>query len=136
MTDHFRPTGASVTVLDVEQLNKALAEHFPVEGDEQPLKAYPQVLALKHGTDDQWAVICEEGVGWEVVDGEVGVLVHAGMFIMDTIRLPIDAVLAAAEESTEVELADSIRRFGDRLETNFNIWYQFVTGKHTWEVAR
>lgn len=68
-------------------------------------------------------VICTEGVGWEPDENNlVPISYHngwrSGYVMAGTSRL-IDEALT----TDEVNLADFIRKFGDRLENNYSIWY-------------
>lgn len=69
-----------------------------------------------------WAVICGEGVGYVPTDYnlyEIPIFAYHG----GSSRFLIGAnVLESAITDIEVDLADHVRTFGDRLEGNFSLW--------------
>jgi hypothetical protein len=81
-------------------------------------------------------VICGEGVGWEVNDDnhlsipfygrwkdhEEGTT-HFSMTPSTELEFSPNDVRNMAS-GNEIDLADLVREFGDRLETNFGIWYR------------
>lgn len=80
-------------------------------------------------------VICDEGVGWEVSEDkplELSVYVEHGPNSIAII--PSFAITLSPEQVAEhlpkgeaVDLADFIRAFGARLETNFRVWEDALT---------
>lgn len=83
---------------------------------------YGYALAVSAG---KVYVICTEGVGWEVTsDRPLFVDSMAGGY-----ELPLAAVMAAASLGKTVDLADHIRTFGSRLDSNHYQWHARLTGK-------
>lgn len=77
-------------------------------------------------TDDGIATICDEGVGWLEVDGQLTIEVFYDG-IRQYIDVPTHFVVDAIDGYTE-ELADFIRTFGSRLERNFGVWKRQIDG--------
>jgi hypothetical protein len=78
--------------------------------------------------DGRHYVICSEGVGWEVTDDRpLTVQTYAGT----TYELSLFDVQwrAAADDASDVDLADHIRTFGSRLDANHYGWVARLSGK-------
>lgn len=81
---------------------------------ERPVYGY----ALGRGNDGKTYVICTEGVGWEVTpDRPLFVDTWSGGYDM-----PLSEVVDRAAHGEDVDLADHVRTFGSRLESNFHMW--------------
>ena len=71
------------------------------------------------------ATICTEGVGWwKNDDGKYLVGFYVG-YSNPSYYMTEDELLSCVS-SEQVDLADFIRSFGDRLENNFDLWYYQV----------
>jgi hypothetical protein len=70
-------------------------------------------------------VICSEGVGWLVSDDEP---LYVDTMAGEVVVILAD-VLTAARQGADVDLADFVRSFGDRLECNFYLWHRKLNGK-------
>jgi hypothetical protein len=82
-------------------------------------------------TDMKMWMVNTEGVGWEVdSDGNIGVWVRPAGGWFSEVRVPIpEAVLRGLQTMEMVDLADHVRAFGDRLESNFSLWFDtFMAG--------
>ena len=107
-----RKRGTMVDVIDLSAYGRATYEPF----------AY----AVANGKE---YVICSEGVGWEVssekpliVDVTVESKDEKGTFFYwETVTIPVEKVRELVTGET-VDLADHIRTFGSRLDTNHYIW--------------
>lgn len=77
-------------------------------------------LGEHHG--DMW-VICSEGVGWEVPDEGFSV----NDYDPDCPRWSKEE-LRGMRDGLPVDLADWVRVFGARLETNHRLWFARLTG--------
>ncbi|WP_271986648.1 hypothetical protein [Pseudoclavibacter terrae] len=120
-----RPTGAVAVKLDADiLLNRARA----AQAARDP-RFVPE--ALTHGPRPQMliavdrgnaAVVNGEGVGEvEQDDDRIDVwFTHEGFW--DTVELTLEDLNEAATEET-IDLADGIRRFGDRLDLNHHSWF-------------
>jgi hypothetical protein len=89
-------------------------------GTERPMMTY----ALAHGPDGRNYVICSEGVGWEVTTDEpLYVQTFSGGY-----ELSLAEVFTASAHGTDVDLADHIRTFGSRLDSNHYMWHARLSG--------
>ena len=125
-----RRRGATATVLDREMLLVAAREQFPSQ--------YPDFAeeagGLTHGpghqmlleTADGLAVVNSEGVGNGTVDGTISLHFSYG-FTWTPVTLTVEQV-EAAKTSETIDLADGIRTFGDRLDSNHFLWWSRATG--------
>lgn len=81
--------------------------------------------AYAMGPDGTEYVVCSEGVGWVVDDSHP--------LVVDTFSggysLPLDTVRDRAIAGTDVDLADHVRTFGSRLESNFWSWHYRINGR-------
>jgi hypothetical protein len=97
-----------------------------------------KVLISKRGKDDieaesmvvvnthkGLATICHEGVGWWKNDEEKYLTAGYVGFNNIVYYLTEDELLSCLS-SEQVDLAEFINTFGDRLETNFDLWYSQV----------
>lgn len=91
-------------------------DHDPARLEHGPL---PQMLIV---VDDlKHAVVNGEGVG--KVEQEDGTVEVAFVYGMSVLNLPINVEDALRLASADrIDLADGIRTFGDRLDTNHSIW--------------
>lgn len=100
-------------------------EYFRSEGwvVDGPLVIANDSKSKSTDPDRQYAIVCTEGVGWEADDfGRISVPIRNNGFSYQ--RVDIYAkVLWDLRTGEQVDLADHVRTFGDRLETNFSIWY-------------
>lgn len=124
-----RTRGVTLRVLD---FTKILAEEgLPLEEGERAHLGFEPYAAAEH--NGQLYVVCNEGVGWKVSEDEP---LRLDIFVdhPDTIAifprwqllLPPDAVRSAMTDE-ETDLADLIRSFGFRLESNFWTLYRELT---------
>lgn len=116
----------------IGEIRQMLAE----KGEKEYETLTPEAIAVGVASDGKVYGICSEGVGWEVTDEERLVIdVHGSnetsfsMFPVACIKMGKAEVLAACEGGEEVDLADWVRAFGDRLETNFGIWFRTLQAK-------
>lgn len=122
MTREPRTRGTTGLKLDPAKLTEALQKAQP----EHDLVPFGELLLVT--TKEGAAVLCTEGVGWTEHKGLVSVLAKNNeprSFQSFEVELPVEAVTEAATDE-EVDLADFIRVFGDRLEANFRIWRNAV----------
>jgi hypothetical protein len=93
--------------------------------DATPGNAPAYGYALAEAPDGRTYAICSEGVGWEVTEDRP--------LIVDTFAggyaLSLSEVTDRAERGTDVDLADFVRTFGARLESNFFQWSYRLSGK-------
>ena len=123
-----RTRGVTLRVLDLTPVLADIAEPGPGETVRAGFDPYATV---EH--DGHLYVVCNEGVGWEVTDDDplpVDLYVSAptgfGIFPRWEVTLtPADVHRLATDD--EVDLADLIRSFGARLESNFWAWHRTLT---------
>lgn len=73
-------------------------------------------------------MVNEEGVGCIAKNGTIGVWVSAA-FERIRIDIPVDDIIVAATAET-IDLADGIRIFGARLDSNHHRWFTAYTGTY------
>lgn len=104
-----RTRGTIVRTLDLSEI-----------ADVSPAYGY----AYATGTDGTEYVICTEGVGWKLTDSDPLVVDY-----WDRVRMvPIATVRELAARGTDTDLADFVRVFGARLESNFYGWQRRIGG--------
>lgn len=131
MTESNRPTGAIARVLDEERLLEI--------GKQYAVQEYPELKArdLNHGPLPQMifgvdrgkaaAIVNTEGVG-SVQDENNHVDVYfRSDYTIFPVRIPLDALTDAVTETT-IDLADGIRTFGARLDSNHYTWFRQYSG--------
>lgn len=117
-----------VDLLDSDQLLQAARESYT--GEDKSFQLYsPCVIAdaLKTTGTIRAAVINTEGVGnFLHKDGHVDIYVAWWHGYVQPITINADVILdlwtEAVYNKSQVDLADHIRVFGDRLEDNFSLW--------------
>jgi hypothetical protein len=102
--------------------NRKLGDLLNAKTNRSDLEGETMVVA---NTDKGLATVCSEGVGWwKNDDGKYLVGAWVG-YSNPTFYLTEDELLSCLS-SEEVDLAKFINTFGDRLETNFDLWYEQV----------
>ena len=99
-------------------------------GDASSVMPMHCAIGLIPNTDDGWgdplaAVICNEGVGWEQDDRNT-IFVPCWQGI-NGVRVGTERLLNECRTGEEIDLANFIRSFGDRLEGNFHTWHSRLT---------
>ena len=138
MRDRERTRGVTLRLLDLSDIEESALErynqHLAIDGkepvDRMSVGSEPFAVAEKDGT---MYVVCNEGVGWEITDEdplEIDLYSHKGnsfgIFPVMSASLKPEEVRNRTT-ATEVDLADHIRTFGARLESNFNEWYSALS---------
>jgi hypothetical protein len=155
MREVDRPRGTMLRKIDGKRLSEAacakvnawLAEHAADAGETmvEMTPVYPP-LAVSD-TDAGLFVVCSEGVGWEVredkpltdvpfsarwTDREGKPYANTGGGSYNAFSLTAEEVRQLAKGGEEIDLADLVRSFGDRLENNFSLWhYRINEGSRT-----
>jgi hypothetical protein len=122
-----RKRGATGRLIDGDALSGAIDEGYRVDG--------PLLLIW---TPEGPCVLLTEGVGYAVnPEGTLPVPVRgeAMSLFVELVELPAADVVAAAT-GAEVDIADHIRVFGARLESNYSLWYRAITGHSPHERPR
>lgn len=109
-----RTKGVMVHLLDQTKADEYLSKIVP---DYYGKADYMAVVVTKKGL----ATLCTEGVGWNAdANGKVPINCSWGMST-GYIDIPVEDLDSLVSDEM-VDLADFIRVFGDRLESNFYIW--------------
>lgn len=126
-----RMTGATTTILDSEALLSAARTVLTAQDPALDLSRLsselgPQMLFAVDG--GAAAVVNVEGVG-EVAEGDTIAVYFTEGFGVFPVALPVDAVAASATKET-IDLADGIRTFGSRLDSNHRRWRSRYSGRY------
>lgn len=84
---------------------------------------------LIESKDGRAAVVNVEGVGAFEDEGTVTVWATEG-FGSFPVEVPVTAIVEAATDE-EIDLADGIRTFGARLDSNHHLWWLEYRGRYT-----
>jgi hypothetical protein len=115
-------TSIMVNQIDTDKLTKLLYwKNVEVGSDTRPEGEAMVVVNTPEGL----ATVCHEGVGWNKNE-EGKYLVSGWIGYSDIVYRITEQELLSCLSSEQVDLADFINRFGDRLESNFDIWYNQV----------
>ena len=127
-----------VRVVDREKLSKAARKIIAVqygltakqcaEYEVEPLVVVRNSKRAQF-SDRDVCVVGTEGVGWECDEYGLALVPVSWKQSFGTtnyVRLS-GSVIANCLSDEEVDLADWVRVFGDRLEGNFDLWYQTAT---------
>ena len=90
---------------------------------------YPEPMVVVNGKNGL-ATVITEGVGWFAdKDGGIPINFYArnGYGSGGYVDVTEEELCGVISDKT-IDLADHIRTFGDRLETNFYIWQQYAKG--------
>jgi hypothetical protein len=128
---YTRPTGAVAAVLDAATLltaARAVADADPTLAD-LPLSDGPtpqMLIAVDRGVP---AIVNHEGVGGVLgEDGAVPVYFRSGTR-WEPIAIPLGAINEAITEK-RVDLAEGVRTFGARLDSNHRRWFDRYDSEH------
>jgi len=113
-------TRTSIMVNKID--NRKLGDLLNAKTDRSDLEGETMVVV---NTPEGLATVCSEGVGWwKNDDGKYLVGGWVG-YSNPTFYLAEDELLSCLS-SEEIDLAEFINKFGDRLEVNFDLWYDQV----------
>lgn len=118
-----RTFGTIVHVIDVEKATEFIKNRF--ENPEADIKA--DRMAVVNGKNGL-ATVLDEGVGWFA--DKVGLLpinYYGKNGNSGYIDITPEELKTLISDET-IDLADHIRVFGDRLETNLYVWQQYAKG--------
>ena len=111
-----------VNKIDTEKLTELMYLKNVEAGSDSRPKGEPMVIV---NTPEGLATICNEGVGWfKNDDGKYVVTGYMGY--SDVVYHITEDELLSLLSSEQVDLAEFIRSFGARLESNFYLWYEQV----------
>ena len=129
-----RITGINATPLDQDKLADAIADALVKAGETSVNRAKIEpmdAVVVWSQTGPAIAVVNDEGVGGYESEDQVRVWFtygKEGMFYHDVL-VPVADILGASEMPEEVDLADFIRTFGARLDSNHEIWARWALGQ-------
>jgi hypothetical protein len=118
-----RTFGTIVHVLDVEKATKFIKDRF--EDPEANITA--ERMAIVNG-EKGLATVITEGVGWFAdKDGGIPINYWGKNGNNGYIDVTAEELKTLISDET-IDLADHVRVFGDRLETNLYIWQSYAKG--------
>tara|TARA_B110000483_G_scaffold61562_1_gene76555 strand:+ start:1931 stop:2320 length:390 start_codon:yes stop_codon:yes gene_type:complete len=71
------------------------------------------------------ATICSEGVGWFKNDNDMYLVGFYQGYSNPSLHITEDELLSCLSD-TDIDMAEFISSFGDRLEVNYDLWYNQV----------
>lgn len=111
-----------VSKIDTNKASKLLQDHF----QDPSIKA--EEMAVVNGKRGV-ATVCNEGVGWFANDeGKFLLMGYYGAYGEVNMYATADE-LASIMSDEFIYLDEFVRSFGDRLETNYEIWYDQAQGQ-------
>lgn len=147
MSDRYanRTKGFMATKVDVEGLREYAVEYIRVVygndySDGKHYLAIHPLVAVRIDEPSEWtlgskklAVIINEGVGWVesegITDGLIPIPLDVSEYQIGGLEMRIHPRILARYITTEqIDLADWVRVFGDRLENNLAIWQNKTRG--------
>jgi hypothetical protein len=118
-----RTFGTIVHVLDVEKATAFIKNRF--ENPELDIKA--DRMAIVNGKNGL-ATVLDEGVGWFAdKDGGIPINYWGKNGNSGYIDITVEDLQTLISDET-IDLADHVRVFGDRLETNLYVWQSYAKG--------
>lgn len=120
-----RTRGTIAIEIPRSALKALIAEKAGIEAKEvRPEQTF--LLDRGEGLYPRYAIVNTEGVGQ--VEPDEGAPFQVYTETLDGYYLaPADKLVAAASEGWPHDLADVIRTFGARLESNFHLWQEWAT---------
>jgi hypothetical protein len=107
-----------VRQLDTTKLEKVIRSGIRASSTEQ-VEAEPMLVV---NTADGLATICREGVGWWKNDNDMYLVGFWQGYSNPSLHITENELLSCLSD-TDVDMAEFINTFGDRLEVNFDLWY-------------
>lgn len=118
-----RTFGTIVHVLDVEKATQFIKDHF----NDQTFDVKAERMAIVNGKNGL-ATVVTEGVGWYAdKDGGIPINYWGKNGQSGYIDITVDQLKTLISDET-IDLADHVRVFGDRLETNLYLWQNYAKG--------
>lgn len=114
-----------VSQIDLEKASIFFTDKARAEGYDQVVHAEPFAVV---STADGIATVCQEGVGWwDNEDGKHLLGGYVGSYGNPTYYVTSEE-LASLISDEMIEFSDFVNTFGDRLETNYSLWYDKIRG--------
>jgi hypothetical protein len=125
MTDRYsqRTFGTIVHLLDVEKATQFIKDFY----NDQEFDVTAERMAIVNG-ENGLATVITEGVGWYAdKDGGIPINYWGKNGRNGYIDITADQLKTLISDET-IDLADHVRVFGDRLETNLYLWQNYAKG--------
>ena len=110
-----------VRQLDLPKLEKVIRRGISASSTEQ-VEAEPMLVV---NTADGLATICREGVGWWKNDNDMYLVGFYQGYSNPSLHITENELLSCLSD-TDIDMAEFISSFGDRLEVNYGLWYDQV----------
>jgi hypothetical protein len=110
-----------VRQLDLPKLEKVIRRGLNASSTEQ-VQAEPMLVV---NTAKGLATICSEGVGWWKNDNDMYLVGFYQGYSNPSLHITENELLSCLSD-TDVDMAEFINKFGDRLEVNYDLWYNQV----------
>jgi hypothetical protein len=110
-----------VRQLDLTKLEKVIRSGISASSTDK-IEAEPMLVV---NTADGLATICREGVGWWKNDNDMYLVGFFQGYSNPSLHITENELLSCLSD-TDVDMAEFINKFGDRLEVNFDLWYNQV----------
>jgi hypothetical protein len=126
MTDYpdrysLRTKGTIVHLLDVEKATAFLKEKL----DAPDVEFYAEPMAIVNGKNGV-ATVIDEGVGWYAdAKGKLPINYFGKNGLSGYLDITPEELYPLISDET-TDLADFVRIFGDRLETNLSLWQSYA----------
>ena len=112
-----------VRQLDLTKLEKVIRSGISASSTDK-IEAEPMLVV---NTADGLATVCREGVGWWKNDNDMYLVGFFQGYSNPSLHITENELLSCLSD-TDVDMAEFINNFGDRLEVNFDLWYNQVKG--------
>jgi len=110
-----------VRQLDLPKLEKVIRRGISASSTEQ-VQAEPMLVV---NTPTGLATICSEGVGWFKNDNDMYLVGFYQGYSNPSLHITENELLSCLSD-TDIDMAEFINSFGDRLEVNYDLWYDQV----------
>jgi hypothetical protein len=110
-----------VRQLDLPKLEKVIRRGLNASSTEQ-VQAEPMLVV---NTAKGLATICSEGVGWWKNENDMYLVGFYQGYSNPSLHITENELLSCLSD-TDVDMAEFINKFGDRLEVNYDLWYNQV----------
>ena len=114
-----------VSQIDLEKAGAFFTQRAKDAGQDVIVMAEPFVVV---STGKGLATVCSEGVGWWAnEDGKYLLGGYIGAYGEPTYFVTAEE-LASLISDEMIEFSEFVNTFGDRLETNYSLWYDQIRG--------